>query len=67
MITVETVQASYLLDEWDDVVDDSTCCFTCADPLNAGDQVVDVRVPSIAGGAVTTIHLHCYQGEEVVT
>lgn len=65
-ITTEAVEVSYLLDEWDAVVDEEASCFTCADPLDAGDQAVDVRVPEVGKGAVTTIHLRCYQGEDVL-
>lgn len=67
-ITPEAVEAAYVLNADHAVVEDGAPCMACADDLEEGQQALDVREPAFDVGqlkAVITVHLKCYQGEEL--
>lgn len=67
-ITVEAVKSAWTLDEDDDLVEDEAWCAACGEPFEPDQQALEVYDPlyDVAPHrAIVTIHLPCYQGEEL--
>lgn len=67
-ITPEVAAAAYDLDDFSWIVEEELWCGTCGEDFAVGQQAIEVRAPEQDVGrarAVETIHLRCYQGEEV--
>lgn len=63
-ITPEIAAAATMLDDLHWLVEEEFDCATCGNKLEPRQQILDVR-SELYPGAVETIHLRCYQGEEV--
>lgn len=67
-ITPDVAASAFRLDAWHAVVEEGQDCATCADPMEPGQQALQVYAPEFdldIARAVTYIHLRCYQGEEI--
>lgn len=67
-ITQEALDAAYVLTEHDWMVEEEFDCAACGEVLEVNQQAIDVYDDAFNIGrhrAVLTVHLRCYQGEEV--